>query len=369
VIDALREELDRRWSELRPGRPRLRGATLLGANRSENLKAVILLFGQDGRLGAVCKVARGPEGEAALRAEYAVLSDLQGIGPPSFLECAPEPLLLEEIGRRLVLVTTPVRGEPMVTRYHTPGHTSDARRVGTDFARAAAWLSRFQRETRSEVVALSEAVDRWYEPVLERYRREIGWGAEEESLFSEVFARVRDLRDVAVPVTAVHGDLWVGNLLDDHGAITGVLDWECGSRAGLPFRDVYKFPTSYGTYLNRAYAGRRGVPGHPGWAAAEVSWSRPGDWRNALGFGYTYFGSGWFPELVRRHVTGLLADLGMSPEVNAVFFPLFLAEQATALDVDEFRQGYASLLRSFAERADATWLWAATPGPRVSRTT
>jgi len=138
-----------------------------------------------------------------------------------------------------------------------------------------------------------------------------------------------------------------------------VIDWELGKAEGLPFADVYKFPTSYGFYLDRAYpAGTARIPGHRGRDLARRQWSRFGDWPNLVGFGYGYFGQGWFPDLVRRHVLQHFEHLGVPAAANAVFFPLFVAEQATAIPDRAFRAGYRALLAGFSAERSSGWLWA-----------
>jgi len=119
--------------------------------------------------------------------------------------------------------------------------------------------------------------------------------------------------------------------------------------------DVYKFPTSYAVYMDRAYPGGV-VPGHPGRERWRERWRRFGEWPNLAGFGYAYWGEGWFPELVRGFILGHLDALGIPEEANAVFFPLFLAEQALLPGHPRTRAGHRALLHAYAEEPTATWL-------------
>ena len=78
--------------------------------------------------------------------------------------------------------------------------------------------------------------------------------------------------------------------------MSGVVDWELGAIGAPPFADIYKFPLSYGAFLDRAApAGSGVVSGHPGRHEIGVHWSRYGDWPNLIGFAYAFFGQGWFP--------------------------------------------------------------------------
>jgi aminoglycoside phosphotransferase (APT) family kinase protein len=359
LIDAIREFINDRWGHLRPGRPRLSSAILAGANKSPSAKVAIIFFDESGAVAAVAKVARTPAGERALRAESAALHRFWSAGAEAVIRHAPEPLALDRIGTRLVFVMSPVSGEPMFTRYHTPGHTSDPGRVAQDFDAARAWLLRFHRDTHvADTRSTSTAFDRWVGSVFQRYRSQIGWSESEERLLEAVTARARELSGCSLPLTGVHGDYWMGNILTRRHTVQGVIDWELSRVSAPPLADVYKFPTSYGFYLDRIYGGSDGsVPGHPERAAHRRRWRRFGDWPNLIGFGYTYFGEGWFPQQARRFILDHLAALGIPAEANAVFFPVFLAEQAMTLDVPEFRNGYRSLLLAFAQEKSSTWLW------------
>ena len=82
-----------------------------------------------------------------------------------------------------------------------------------------------------------------------------------------------------------------------------------------------------------------------------------GDWSNLVGFRYSYFEQGWFPEMVRQFIERQLKRAGVPVGLVAVFFPLFLAEQAMTLDDPEFRNGYRSALSAFWQERESTWLW------------
>jgi aminoglycoside phosphotransferase (APT) family kinase protein len=357
MIDALRTAVHRRaalGAYLDPDG----GVLVVGKDRDPAAKVAYILFNRVGDAAAVAKVARRPASEPSLEAEYSALRRLRSTGSPLVAASSPRPLFLDRIGGRLTLVVSAVDGRPMATRYYQPGYTGDRRRVARDFEAARRWLRRFHAETMTGTIRLDQALHRWVDSAFVRYRGEIGWTRTEAELFEAVNDRARALSACNVPTTGVHGDFSVGNLLVDNRGISGVVDWELGGVSGSPFRDVYKFPTSYGFYLDRAYpADVRGIPGHPGREEFRERWSRFGDWPNLIGFGYSYFGRGWFPEQVRRFVLRHLEDLGVPPAVNAIFFPTFLAEQAVTLPDPAFREGYRSLLRALWEERSSTWLW------------
>jgi aminoglycoside phosphotransferase (APT) family kinase protein len=356
MIPPLTRLLQARWPELRPGSPPVATAMVAGVDRSPAAKATLVFFDQAGDLAAVAKVGRSAASEPALVREYETISHLWALGVPSVRDRVAEPLLLERVAGRLALVQAPLRGRPMTADYYTPGHVADRAAVAEDFARAAAWLLAFQRETDTGPGVLdSSLLDRWVGQVIRSYRGEVGWGATEEKLFADVQTRAEALTGLPLPTAAVHGDYWMGNLLVDASCLRGVIDWERGRASGPCPLDVYKFPTSYAVYMDRAYPGGI-VPGHEGRERWRERWRRFGDWPNLAGFGYAYWGEGWFPELVRGFVGGHLDALGMPAEANAVFFPLFLAEQALLPGHPRTRAAHRAMVQALAEEPEPTWL-------------
>ena len=336
---------------------RLTHGVVLGIDQDPAAKVTQILFDEGGLPRVVAKVARRPSAEAALRAEHRVLEalwrdPLRGIGAT-----LPEPLLLEDIGGRLVLATTALPGGPMSVGYYRPGHARQPRSVRRDFELAGTWLSRFQRDAwRGQLVVGRETFEESVLPVFDRYQAVVGWSRWEQDLLDRLARRCADLSGAAVPLVAVHGDYALGNILLSDNVVTGVVDWELGRAIGLPFTDLFKFVSSYGSFLDRAIPPRgESLPGHPGWAAATQRWGGPGVWPNRVGLLHAYFGSGWFPDLVREFLRDHLARLGTVPEAMALFLPLFVAEQAMVLDNPDYRAGYRSVLEALWQDTDMRW--------------
>jgi hypothetical protein len=369
MIPRLTEVLRARWERLRPGAPPPVSALVAGVDRSAAAKVTLVFFDRAGDLAAVAKVSRTAASEPALARERETVAELWARRVPSVLARVAEPLLLERVDGRLVLVQAPMGGRPMSAAYYTPGHVADQALVAEDFALAGAWLLGFQRETATGPGLLDEALmERWVTRAISAYRAEVGWDATEERLFGEVLTRAKALLGLPLPAVAVHGDYWMGNLLVDRDGLAGVIDWERGQPSGPAPLDVYKFPTSYALYMDRSYPGGQ-VPGHPELPRWRERWRRFGESRHLAGFGYAYYGEGWFPERVRGFVADHLRALGVPAEANAVFFPLFLAEQALLPGHPRTRADYRALLHAFADDQAPTWLLAssATPPPPQSR--
>ncbi len=335
------------------GLPRVASGIVIAVDYAPSAKATLLLFGTDGRPSLVAKLARRAETEPALAAEYAALLEIWSARPSTVTAELPQPLALERIAGRLVLLSTAVPGTPLTIRYYAPGHVRHPDRVAADLAMAGSWLARFQEETRSGTITLGpDAFEEWIRPTFHRYRAEAGWSGWESGLLDYLSDLARLLSGTRVPLVAVHGDYAPGNILLDSGRVSGVVDWELGRGAGLPFSDLFKFAASYGSYLDRACPPARGaVAGHPGWSQARDRWGAVPGWTNGTGILYALFGSGWFPEQVRSFLGGHLRRLGVTPAAAQLFLPVFLAEQVLALEQPAYRNGYRALLRLLWEES------------------
>lgn len=335
------------------GLPQVTSGILIAVDYAPTAKVTLLLFGSDGVPLLAAKLARHAAGEEALTTEYDTLRSLWSAGPRSVTAELPRPLALERIAGRLVLLSTAVRGAPLTVRYYTPGHVRDTGLVAADFAMAGAWLARFQAETRCGAVTLGqEMFEEWIRPTLDRYRVEVGWSDWESGLLDHLSSLCALFRGVRVPVVAVHGDYGIGNILLESGRVSGVVDWELGRPAGLPFSDLLKFATSYGSYLDRASPPTRdAIAGHPGWARARDRWGATPGWTNATGILYSFYGSGWFPELVRRFLNDHLGRLGVPSAASQLFLQVFLVEQVLALQQPTYRNGYRDLLRRVCQES------------------
>jgi hypothetical protein len=140
--------------------------------------------------------------------------------------------------------------------------------------------------------------------------------------------------------TAVHGDLWFGNVLVGGGRVSGIVDWESAARSGDPVRDLVRFALGYALYLDRRTRPERGVRGHAGLVA--------GEWGAGLEFAVE--GSGWFPELFQGFLRSGLERLGAEAAVWRDHVLLGLAEIAATADDPAFAARHLQLFRRLARR-------------------
>jgi phosphotransferase family enzyme len=331
----------------------LRPGLVVGIDADVAGKITMLLLDESGLVSAVVKVSRRRAYDRSLRAEYDALMSVHSRPLPHVGAAIPHAVLLDRIAARLVLVTTAVPGAPLTVRYYRPRHVQSEARVRADFAAVSNWLSAFQTDVPGRTVSCDEAWHTYGVPLFERYRQSIGWSDCEERLYARMERWVRDLADVKIPTTSVHGDYCIGNVLLDGDTVTGVVDWELGRQCGLATTDVFKFAASYGSFLDRAIPQHNdGLTGHPGWGDVRSRWGKRSTWTNLIGFIYAFFGSGWFPEIVRDYLAANYSRLDCSLEVQPLFLAMFVAEQVLILDNRAYRRGYRELLRVLSEFDD-----------------
>jgi Phosphotransferase enzyme family len=233
-----------------------------------------------------------------------------------------------EFDGRLGIVMTAVNGTPMTTSYLRWRHTATPGAVAADFAAVDAWVADFQHGTSGETAAVD--MDGGVAARLAtRFGDHVALGEALDRL-AEVHGR---LRTNAVPRTAVHGDLWVGNVLVSGGRASGIVDWEAGELAGEPLRDLARFAHMYALFLDRRTRPGRTVAGHRGF--------RAGDW--GAGVAYAVEGTGWFPELFRRFLRDGLARLGASPAHWRELALAGVAEVAALADDEEYARRHLEL--------------------------
>jgi hypothetical protein len=327
-------------------------------DRSPEAKVVLLMFDALGSLVAVAKVARSQAAENGLQREHRALRSVGCARSAALVASVPRALALMRVGQWLTLVQTPASGRPMTADYFSAGHVDNPAAVSSDFGAAGEWLAVLQNGTSSGRIAGHEAAERWLFPVMDDC---LGLAGDDrlQELFAATRCRVAETHATTVPVTAVHGDFWMGNILRRQaGHVEAVVDWERSAVAGVPLLDAFKFPTSYGLYLDRAQPWRRGrLPAHPHRGEVAAGWTTSGSSPNVVGFSYSFFGRGWFPQLVHSFLSDQVRRLQISPALVGPFFVAFLAEQVLAANTPAFRQDYLTILRAFALHRDRCWVW------------
>jgi hypothetical protein len=306
---------------------------VIGTSKDPNAKITMLLLprGTERPVLAV-KIPTTDDAARAVDREGRLLVDVRRSCRRSVLETIPRVVdLLEYRGWR-ALVVTAVPGVPMSASYLRWRHTARPRTVRADFSAAARWIAAFQAGTARGMAPLDLTSD-----VAGSLRdRFAGHPSLDSSvaMLGEIGERLKKTR---TPRTAVHGDLWFGNLLVSAGTISGVVDWECGVAAGEPVRDLVRFALMYALYLDRGGGGDR-VAGHRGlrhtcWGAGVV---------HAIG------GHGWFPDIFRGFLQDGLDRLGASPASWRDVALTGIAEVAASTDDPEFARRHLELFHRVA---------------------
>jgi aminoglycoside phosphotransferase (APT) family kinase protein len=307
---------------------------VVGVSKDPNAKITVLLVSPES--GRAVLAVKAPTTETAARAvetERHLLDELGRAQGPPVMQTIPRVVDTVDFHGRPAAVMTAVPGVPMTTFYMRWRHTASRGRVAADFAAVGGWLMQFQSATAGppapvEMDAGVSSRLRSRFPDDERLEADL-------DRLAEIHTRLR--RD-EVPRTAVHGDLWLGNVLLEEGRASGVVDWEGGALSGEPVRDLVRFALMYALYIDRYTRAGRRVRGHNG--------LRAGRW--GAGLEYALGGSGWFPELFRGFLSDGLTRLGASPTAWRDAALAGIAEVAAVTDDGGFARSHLELFRRLA---------------------
>lgn len=279
-------------------------AVCIGLSKDVNAKATLLLFADhDVHPSLVAKVPATDVAAGRVAAEVQRLAFARASADSSVLDTIPRVLAVVEHRDWPVLVVNALPGQPMLTRYHRWRHISSPDAVARDFADAGGWLARFQSGppmaiTAPSTVDLGSLAEGTAGAIRHRFGADPAVGTDVRHL-----QRLReDLVGERVTLMVVHGDYWLGNILVDDDAVTGVVDWEEANGEGLPVHDVARFVVTYSLYLDRHTRPGRRIVGHRGLRAD----------RWGVGIDHAVNGSGWYPDLVEAFGVQALRRLGVS---------------------------------------------------------
>jgi aminoglycoside phosphotransferase len=305
-------------------------ALVVGTSKVPNAKITVLLISQDTRRPELAlKLPTTDAARTAVRAETAMLLELDRVAP-DIMTTVPRVVGDVEFHGRRGVVMTAVHGTPMSTFYARNRHTANPPRVTADFAAVDRWLAALQRGTAAHLAPLE--MDSGIGARLAQRFADDDRIEETVERLGEICGR---LRSNLVPRTAVHGDLWISNVLLSEGAVSGVVDWEDGEPRGEPVRDLVRFAIAYALFLDRYTKAGRRVRGHPG--------LRVGTW--GAGVEYALGGQGWFPDIVRGFLRVGLARLGADESLWRDAALAGIAELAALTDDPAFARPVLALFQ------------------------
>ena len=312
---------------------------VIGISKDPNAKVTVLLVSPaGGRSVLAVKVPTTDVAARAVEAEERALLAIRQVAPRKVVDVIPRVVDAVEFEGRRATVVTAMPGIPMATSYIRRRHTATRALVAADFNAVETWLSELQSGTagRSARVDMDGGVAA---RLRERFPDEVRLDADLDRL-SEINDR---LGRNETPRTAVHGDMWFGNVLLAGTQITGVVDWEACTTSGEPMRDLVRFAHMYALFLDRRTRPGRRVAGHPGLRAD----------RWGAGVEFALDGAGWFPDLFRQFLERGLARLGAPAASWRDAALAGIAEVAALTDDDDFARGHLELFRRLCRAGHA----------------
>jgi Phosphotransferase enzyme family len=267
------------------------------------------LFLDSARMPAlVAKVTAEDEAKARLGRDLEQLRRVRERVPAELRPTIPAAIAGFAFGASWVSLEEFAGGERLVPQVDLARRGEKAR-LGTYFDRVLDWLIRFGRGSggSEEGYAVFDgdlfqaAVD---EPLARLARAHVLPGRESARL-ADVVSRLAGYRGQRVRVTALHGDLWPGNIFVTRSGELRIIDWEGFRERDASYHDIYTFLTSFTL------------------AAPPAAMNEPAAVIEAL------FGDHWFSGLVERTLVRYARALDLDPDLVALMLPLYFVRMAT----------------------------------------
>jgi SAM-dependent methyltransferase len=350
LLDGVSELVRACWEDFGlPGPPPRRLAPLVvGHRRPTTGMATVLLFRDGDRApSVVAKLPRYGRTRSSLRREAETLEAVRGMLDGGIRDAIPRSLGLHAVDGTDVLLQTGMPGRHLVAE-------AAARRprpasLGRQLELVLAWCVALQGASgRPETVDDSLIAGKLEAPA-NACLAALGGDPGVGRLLDRTLARSRDLRGTALPLVTCHGDYWAGNVLIQHGQVSGVVDWERGALDELPFWDLVKAVGSAAYHLDRYRSlARRGPAVLAGWGDLGP-WAGLGDPRFSTGFRAAFVQRGWLADAARGALTNAFRRAGIPLGWLPVAVTMYLVRQVTqAADSPRSVAGWGSVLRALA---------------------
>jgi hypothetical protein len=189
----------------------------------------------------VVKIARSPERNWLLAAQYSTLrrhrEQLDGV----LRDAIPAPLFGGEIEGRYVLVQNGMPGHIVRRGLGRRRWPWQRRAFGRTLGEVRDWLLEFQRQTYSGTISLTEEFIRsQYLQAIETFRAAYTLDVVESEYLDALQNSCQVMAGMEIPQTAHHGDFYVENLLFHKDGL-GVFDWSASKDVDLPLWDAFLF--------------------------------------------------------------------------------------------------------------------------------
>jgi aminoglycoside phosphotransferase len=307
---------------------------VIGTSKDPNAKVTVLLVSErTGMPVMAVKVPTTSIAAAAVGSETAVLAALRARYSGAVLDTVPRVVRTLSIAGLRGVVMTAVPGTPMTSEYMRRGRSLRVR-TDTHLTAVSAWLASFHGLT-----TVGSAPIEMDAGVTTGLRARFSDDERLPDDLARLAAIHATLRAESAARTAVHGDMWFGNVLVEGQRVTGVVDWEAACLHGEPVRDLARFAIMYALYLDHRTSGRLGGLGG----------RRPVPW--GAGVEFALNGTGWFPERFRAFLQDGLRRLGASPDVWRDATLAGVAEVAARTDDPAYGRSHLELFRRLARNA------------------
>ncbi|MFH1361981.1 MAG: aminoglycoside phosphotransferase family protein [bacterium] len=213
----------------------------------------------------------------------------------------PKVVFFEKINSSPVLGISYLAGSPLSQRILSKNILKDY--VG-NFGLAFSWLIGFQKGFGAgEAVLLNDLIDQVIRDYVQVFPQN---GSERRNYFGKIKLAAEQFKEVKISLFPQHGDFHTDNIFTQAGQISGVVDWEDFSDAGIPGFDVFHFIRTYFEALFDYFTKALDIKAIKALAQGPDSLA-----------------------VVAATLKNYCQSIALSPELEKILIPLYLVQSAT----------------------------------------
>jgi SAM-dependent methyltransferase len=337
---------------------------VVGHRRPNTGVVTMLLFPSGGGDPVVAKVPRYGSHNGSLQREAAGIERASQAVNDAVRAAIPRSLGIHTIDGTDVLLQTGLGGRHLVAETAS-GRLSPAR-LARQLDVVLSWCEALQGASGHTELVDDELIATKLEPLSEAGLAALGGDPRVEALLDRMLDQAKRLKGTSLPMVAVHGDYWAGNVLVDRDRVVGVVDWERSAIDDLPFWDPVKAVGSAVYHLDRYRSiPKRGSAALPKWGDMG-SWGDVADPRFAVGFRAAFVQSGWLADTARQALVTAFDRAGIPRGWLPLATTFYLVRQIVQAD-DSPRsvEGWGSVLLALGMHP-GTWTDEFSPEKRAS---
>ena len=248
MLPLIEKHLLHHWSEILPDNsvPEKLHFLLSGEKAIKN-KTALVFAGNNPLPLLIIKIARSEYGAHFLETEFNALTHAFSAfkNKPGKINI-PQPILFDYFGNDKALIETVVPGESLEATWGRLHEKAWQVAFNKELKTITGILIELKKNlsVKNKDIHLTDFAQKSWEHFCSAYTPT----THEKETFNRIVTSSLCKRQQKLPAVWLHGDFWIGNILQTSNDRLGLIDWEQTRDAGLPFWDLFFFITTATLY-------------------------------------------------------------------------------------------------------------------------